>query len=172
MIRRSASFARRRPQTSRGGRPRASKAAQTAPVEAVRIPGGGWHIRIGLKLQSPNQKSGHPMAQHAERLDWTVAIRNALIVAIDVRTADQVRALDAPAPSIPMQLRLTREGPSERHFITDPDNLWYAAKRLVDAMKANHLFYDDSSTWLHRLPPAQRVSLDGQYWVDLELTPL
>jgi Holliday junction resolvase RusA-like endonuclease len=138
----------------------------------VRLPNGGWHLRIGIKLQSPNRKSGHAMVQHRERTDWFVAVENALLVALDVRTAADYAALKRPAPRVPVRLALTREVPSQKHFITDLDNLWFMAKRLVDALKANGLIYDDAMAWCERPRPRQRVSHDGQHWTDIVIEPL
>jgi hypothetical protein len=163
---------RRRPRTTRGGRPVASKKAANAPVHGVRLPNGGWHLRIGLNLVTPNAKSGHPLAQHRERVDWTVAVQNALVIAVDVRSFEDYKLLAAPARKVPMRVTLTREVPSVRHYITDIDNLWFMAKRLVDALKANRLIYDDSMGWCERPRPQQRVSADHQHWTDLVIEPL
>jgi hypothetical protein len=153
---------------------RRSVKGANAVVSGERLPRiGGWHLRIGLPLMSGNHQQGaHWATRDKDRVAWDVAVQNALIVAADVRTWAQYQRLRAAAPRLRMLLVLTREVPSLRNFIRDDDDLMWSAKRLRDALKANHLFVDDSRKWLVYDLPLQKVSADGQYWTDIVIVPL
>jgi Holliday junction resolvase RusA-like endonuclease len=144
-----------------------------APVMGERLSNGGWHLRIGLPLLSPNRTlNAHWAVKYRDGKSWQAAIENAKIVAIDVRTSAQHRELTAPAREVPMRVTITREVLRSGDFTTDRDNLFASVKRLLDALKRNHLIYDDSRAWLELDEPRQKVSEDGQVWTDIVIEPL
>jgi hypothetical protein len=143
------------------------------PVSGHRLPNGGWSLRIGMRLQSPNRNpAAHWSSHHRERTAWSDAIGNALIAAADVRTWAAYRKLRAPAPKEVMHLHVTREVPHRRNFIRDRDNLVYSTKRLRDALKGHGLIYDDSMAWLDFPDPSQVVSEDGNFWTVITIQPV
>lgn len=150
---------------------RRSVKGANAAVSGERV-AGGWHLRIGLPLMSGNHQAGaHWATRDKDRVAWDVAIQNALIVAANVRTWAAYQRLRAKPRKVRMTLAITREVPSRRNFIRDDDDLLWSQKRLVDALKANRLFVDDSRKWLSYGLPLQVVSKDGLYWTDIVVVP-
>lgn len=150
------------------------RGARLPAVAGQRLPGGGWELRVGMALRSPNANhNGHWSSRHRERKAWADAIENALIVAADVRTWDQYRKLiGGKAAKRRMRLRVTREVPTARNFIRDRDNLVFACKRLRDALKGHGLIYEDSMAWLDFPDPTQEVSEDGGWWTVITVEPV
>jgi hypothetical protein len=142
------------------------------PVEtALVFPSGRIEFRIQRKLRSPNELLGrHWREKSRERKLWQASMENALIDAIGVTRA---QALLAPGAALVgchgmcttrRQVEVTRFAPRPRNFLRDDDNLRFAAKSLVDALKHLGLIRDDHRKWCELAIPTQAVSDDGAFW--------
>jgi hypothetical protein len=138
------------------------------------LAGGGWELRIGRLLSSPNRNpSAHWATHHADRTAWETAVRDALIVAADVRKWSAYQQLVKPERvKRRMHVTIVREVPSKRNFIKDRDNLLFSTKKLRDSLKSLGLIYDDSIRWLEMPDPEQRVSDDGLAWTVIRIQPV
>src|SRR5256885_4720208 len=141
-------------------------------------------FHIQRELHTANALVGqHWTRKHRERVRWQTAFCNALVDAEGVAFA-QARLL--PTSGLfgatgqesnrtwgrQTIVRITRLVPSMQHFIRDEDNLMFAAKQLVDALKRCGFVYDDDRRWCERPLPTQALSADGTHWTMVEVTPL
>jgi hypothetical protein len=62
--------------------------------------------------------------------------------------------------------------PSARNFIRDDDNLRFAVKPLLDALKRQGYIKNDSRKWLEHPTPTQSVSPDGKDWTIVTIEPV
>lgn len=148
-------------------------------------------LRIPRRLESPNMWQGrHWRVKHRISQEWENAIGTALIDATLAkvrRTAPGYRLslTDAltvslgprgcakvakqPLAAFRSRVMVERQVPSGRHFIRDDDNLRFAVKPLLDALKRQGYIYDDSRKWLEHETPTQTVSPDGKDWTIVTL---
>jgi hypothetical protein len=118
---------------------------------------------VARRLQSANRFHGRQWwAKKAEGDFWEEAFRGAL--------GFRREAFDGGAGRA--RLEIARLVPSERNYIRDVDNLWFATKPIPDALKRLGLIRDDSMRWLERPQPEQRVSPDGLDWTWVRLTAM
>jgi hypothetical protein len=134
-------------------------------------------LHIPRRLESPNTWNGrHWRVKHRISQEWQHAIggawfeklataakaeggkagfRNALEAALGPKKA---YGFDAPK----MRVEVERHVPSARNFIRDDDNLRFAVKPLLDALKRQGYIKNDSRKWLDHPTPTQHVSADGK----------
>ena len=134
-------------------------------------------LEIPRVLDSPNIWQGrHWRVKHRLSQDWEDAIGRAFYVQIAGAPRDLLTALGcAVGPKTwegiivgRMRLRVERHVPSRRQFIRDDDNLRFAVKPLLDALKRQGYIRDDSRKWLTHDTPTQHV---GPAMTVIELEP-
>lgn len=136
-------------------------------------------VRVNRELQSPNKTLwAHWRRKMADRHAWEEALAQAYAVACSVASphglqlaANALPGTKRVAPPQRYTVRIRRLVPRRACFIRDDDNLMFAAKGLRDALKALGFIYDDARAWLEQPPIEQRVSADGRWWTEIEITP-
>lgn len=120
-------------------------------------------LSIPRRLESPNQSRGahwrvrHRITQEWERAIWDIEVSRPDLI------ADLAIALRrGPKDWMRMRVEIERHVPSKRNFIRDDDNLAFAKKPLLDALKRRGWIKDDSRKWCESPLPTQHVSVDGQ----------
>jgi hypothetical protein len=71
-----------------------------------------------------------------------------------------------------VRVTVERQVPSARNFIRDDDNLRFAVKPLLDALKRQGYIRNDSRKWLEHPTPTQSVSEDGKDWTIVTIEPV
>ena len=71
-----------------------------------------------------------------------------------------------------VRVTVERHVPSARNFIRDDDNLRFAVKPLLDALKRDGYIKNDSRKWIEHDTPTQHVSADGKAWTIVRLEPV
>lgn len=136
-------------------------------------------LKIPRRLESPNTWQGrhwrvkHRISQEWEKEMWvSVAQRTqARDIASVLVCANAIPALTRNPASIGrMRVEVERHVSSSRHFIRDDDNLRFAVKPLLDALKRQGYIKDDSRTWLDHPTPTQHVSADGRDWTIVRIS--
>lgn len=138
---------------------------------------GSIEFRIQKILRSPNEYLGmHWREKHRERKAWEAALTNAIVISQGVPAA---RALLGPGAAlrdcvgacrVRRRVEVIRLAPSRRNFVRDDDNLRFAVKPLLDALKRVGLIKDDRRQWIDLPVPTQDVSPDGCFWTWIALT--
>lgn len=141
---------------------------------------GNLTLRMPRELVSPNRWQGrHWRVKHRLSQEWELALGSALLDKVTAAgRAGVMNALGAfagPGKWIcyePGRVRVavTREVPHARNFIRDDDNLRFAVKPLLDALKRQGYIKNDSRRWIDLPTPEQRVSADGRYWTQVRIT--
>jgi hypothetical protein len=135
-----------------------------------------WIFRLPVPLKSPNATiwSGR-WALRAARQGWERELETSIATFATVQNAAgwtpeerQAFALLRRA-SEKRALRVWRLVPSARNFLQDQDNLEFAAKHLVDALKLVGLVRNDNYTWLERARTQEAVSNDRRWWTVVQL---
>lgn len=151
-------------------------------------------LKIPRRLESPNTWNGrHWRVKHRISQEWEKAIGGAAVD--DILERARRAGNPNPKPDFPMALlcmmgprgearlakselkpiryrvAVERQVPSARNFIRDDDNLRFAVKPLLDALKRQGYIYNDSRTWLEHETPTQTVSTDGKDWTIVTLEP-
>jgi hypothetical protein len=136
-------------------------------------------LRIPRRLESPNTWNGrHWRVKHRISQDWAHEIGGAWFqkIADDARAkgkragvGDALEAMIGPKKAYGfeaarMRVEVERHVPSARNFIRDDDNLRFAVKPLLDALKRLGYIKNDSRKWLDHPTPTQHVSADGRDW--------
>jgi hypothetical protein len=139
-------------------------------------------FRIPRRLESPNTWNGrHWRVKHRISQEWEkqigVCVADDFVAAhggIDFPSA--LAAMVGPkkwvgytAPK--MRVTVERHVPSGRNFIRDDDNLRFAVKPLLDALKRQGYIRNDSRKWLDHPTPTQHVSEDGKDWTVITIQP-
>lgn len=141
---------------------------------------GGLAFQIQRELRSPNRFLGmHWREKYRERKRWQAALTNAVVESLGLPAAQQRLS---PASGLPgatgvrthirQRVTLERQAPSRRRFVRDDDNLRFAIKPILDALKQLELIFDDRRTWIELVEPTQAVSADGTFWTHLTIEPL
>ena len=151
-------------------------------------------LRIQRRLDSPNTWNGrHWRVKHRLSQEWEKEIGGAMcdrLVAranrdgsgtmpirparLDFPTALMCmvgprKALGYDAPK--QRVEIERHVPSARNFIRDDDNLRFAVKPLLDALKRQGYIKNDSRKWLEHPTPTQHVSADGKDYTVIRISP-
>lgn len=132
---------------------------------------GRIEFRIQRALRSPNEYLGmHWREKHRERKAWEAHLTNAIVASEGIPAA---RALLGPGAalshcvgqcSVRRRIEVIRLAPSKRNFVRDDDNLRFAVKPLLDALKRVGLIKDDRRQWIDLPLPTQEVSTDRTFW--------
>lgn len=154
-------------------------------------------LRIPRRLESPNTWQGrHWRVKHRISQEWENAIGGAVmdkIVAEAKRRGVKDAKPDFPTALMCMlgprgiakacpsdawlmaatrrRVHVERHVPSMRNFIRDDDNLRFAVKPLLDALKRQGYIKNDSRKWLEHPTPTQHVSEDGKDWTIVRIEP-
>lgn len=116
----------------------------------------------------------HWREKSRERKAWQAHVVNALVLSCGYATA---RTL-VHAEALPgaqggcmdrRRVEVIRLAPARRNFIRDDDNLRFAVKPLLDALKHVGLIRDDHRKWIDLPLPTQDVSSDGTFWTWIAL---
>ena len=139
-------------------------------------PSRSLELRIPRRLESPNVWQGkhwrtkHRISQAWEREIWVwLAQRtgtrslNEVLVCMN---ADGTRQAGGR-----MRVEVERHVPSKRNFILDDDNLRFAVKPLLDALKRQGYIRNDSRKWLDHPTPTQHVSRNGSDYTVFRISP-
>ncbi len=144
-------------------------------------PEGRIEFRIQRVLKSPNVTLGaHWRVKYRERQQWQAHLLNALVLSLGTVHAQR---LLRPAVALPgctggcrdrRRVEVTRFAPSRRHFVRDDDNLRFAVKPVLDALKQLGLIRDDHRKWLDLALPTQDLSNDKTWWtwIAIDAAPL
>ena len=117
-------------------------------------------LTIPRRLESPNVFQGrHWRVKHRISQEWEDEIRGAILTR---RTLRSFYAALSFKPKAKMRVTVERHVPSMRNFIRDDDNLRFAVKPLLDALKRQGYIKNDSRKWLEHPTPTQHVSADGK----------
>lgn len=133
-------------------------------------------LKMPRRLESPNTWNGrHWRVKHRISQQWENAIGAAMLDNHQVKTGRKIgfataleafmgpkKAIGFEAPKV--RVEVERHVPSLRNFIRDDDNLRFAVKPLLDALKRQGYIKDDSRKWLDHPTPTQHVSADGKDW--------
>lgn len=124
-------------------------------------------LRIPRRLESPNTWQGRHWRykQQLTRV-WEQEIAYVALPATGCLW------IARPVPTTRMLVTVERDVPSRRNFIRDDDNLRFAVKPLLDALKRQCLIRDDSRRWIVLPTPTQHVSEDGKDWTVIRITPM
>jgi len=129
-------------------------------------------LRIPRRLESPNTWNGrHWRVKHRISQEWEDCVRSC---EKDADTYERpVLTFDADG-NVAHRVRVTVERyvPSMRNFIRDDDNLRFAVKPLLDALKRQGYIKNDSRRWLEHPTPTQHVSTDGKDWTVVTIEPI
>jgi Holliday junction resolvase RusA-like endonuclease len=123
-------------------------------------------LKIPRRLDSPNTWNGrHWRVKHRLSQQWEQAVWVEAAMTRGRPTVAQI-ARQHLGGGEPRKMRVTveRQVPSKRNFIRDDDNLRFAVKPLLDALKRGGYVYDDARKWLEHPTPTQCVSEDGKDW--------
>lgn len=124
---------------------------------------GGIDIVVPRQLVTPNVWNGrHWRVKH----NMTVAWQQAITVALRTSRYNQ------PVEQRRVRVTVYRGVPSLRNFIKDDDNLRFAVKPLLDALKRLGLIFDDRREWTEHGTPLQHKTGDGRYWTRITIEPL
>jgi hypothetical protein len=130
-------------------------------------------LKIGLELRSPNKTLwAHWRAKQNERQKWEKAITAALAVERnhgDWRFQDGAPKPVPPAPRV--RVSATRYVPHRRRFIRDDDNLVFAMKPVLDALKACGLIQDDRRSCCQLETPRQVAGTSPAPWTEIVIEP-
>lgn len=135
-------------------------------------------LEISRRLESPNKWQGrHWRVKHRISQEWERAIGSAVAGKIGARGLFEVvgaftgpkKWIDYEAPR--MRVTVERHVPSARNFIRDDDNLRFAVKPLLDALKRQGYIKNDSRKWLEHPTPTQHVSADGRDYTIVRIEP-
>lgn len=133
-------------------------------------PAGCIEIRIQRKLRSPNEILGrHWREKSRERKQWQAHIVNALVLSCGHAAASALLKPDALLGAkggcvVRRRVDVIRYVPKKANFIRDDDNLAFAVKPLLDALKHAGLIRDDRRRWIELPLPTQEISNDGTFW--------
>jgi hypothetical protein len=163
------------------------------PASRLEVLDDTARFTIARELFSPNKTLwASSYFKKDDRDSWGVAIFNAIVIYLEANgqalsvidrqvIANRAVPIDVGgkrvvrrrhrAPQQRYEVRIIREVPKKANFIRDDDNLTFAVKSLLDALKAHCVIYEDSREWLTRPLPIQRVSEDGQYRTIVDVTP-
>lgn len=139
-------------------------------------------LKIPRRLESPNTWNGrHWRVKHRISQEWESSLGGAMLD--NVLAAARAEGMKNPKPDFPTALmcvvgprkalgvepgkrrvEIARHVPSARNFIRDDDNLRFAVKPLLDALKRQGYIKNDSRKWLEHPTPTQHVSTDGKDW--------
>lgn len=135
-------------------------------------------IRIPRKLDSPNTWQGrHWRVKHRLTQTWEQELSVARMwtprgVRSDV-SFEACRGPKAIGVTVDrVRVSVERQVPSARNFIRDDDNLRFAVKPLLDALKRQGYIRNDSRKWLEHPTPTQTVSADGKDWTIVTIEPV
>ena len=121
-------------------------------------------LRIPRRLESPNVWNGrHWRTKHRISQEWGDFITYA---------ARSPYAWPWGREPVKLSLTVERHVPSARNFIKDDDNLRFAVKPLLDALKRLGFIADDSRKWLEHPTPTQHISEDGKDWTVVRIQPV
>jgi hypothetical protein len=158
--------------------PRSTPRSQFRPRSKGLI-GGDQPLTLKLPriLDSPNTWNGrHWRVKHRLSQDWEKQIGGALADLFVAKHGgiDFPNALIGQCLYDERRVRVTvqRHVPSARNFIRDDDNLRFAVKPLLDALKRQGYIKNDSRNWIEHDTPTQHVSADGKPWTIVRLEPL
>lgn len=130
-------------------------------------------LRIPRRLESPNTWNGrHWRVKHRISQEWEHEIGGAYYQQIAKAPNDFMVALGCVMGPRKWEgivvgrqrVEIERHVPSMRNFIRDDDNLRFAVKPLLDALKRQGYIRNDSRKWLDHPTPTQHVSADGKDW--------
>lgn len=137
-------------------------------------------LRIPRRLESPNTWNGrHWRVKHRISQEWEKGVGDAFLDRL-AATGPKPGFLDALAAHVgpkkwlgfdagKMRVEVERHVPSARNFIRDDDNLRFAVKPLLDALKRKGYIKNDSRKWLDHPTPTQHVSADGKDWTVIRI---
>ena len=139
-------------------------------------------FRIPRRLESPNTWNGrHWRVKHRISQEWEKGIADAYLdrLAAGGRRIGFWEALGAHMGPKKwegiivgkMRVEVERHVPSSRNFIRDDDNLRFAVKPLLDALKRQGYIKNDSRKWLEHPTPTQHVSEDGKDYTVIRIEP-
>jgi hypothetical protein len=137
-------------------------------------------LKIPRRLESPNTWNGrHWRVKHRISQEWFGCLGGALRVWLMTCGKPVKHALDdiwemqgGGMASRPLRVTVERQVPSARNFIRDDDNLRFAVKPLLDALKRQGYIRNDSRKWLEHPTPTQSVSPDGKDWTIVTIEPV
>ncbi len=132
---------------------------------------GRIEFNIQRILRSPNTFLGmHWREKNRERKAWQVTFTNAIVDALGVPAAQALLGPDSGLHGAKggcqakRRLEVIRCAPSRRNFVRDDDNLTFALKPVLDALKHCGLLKDDRREWLERPTVTQDLSADKTFW--------
>lgn len=137
-------------------------------------------FRIQRKLRSPNEILGrHWREKGRERKTWQVTCETALVIAVGVTVAQELLAPGAAlygcrggVVKAKRRVTVTRLVPRRSAFIRDDDNLRFAVKPILDALKQLGLIYDDAREWCELALPTQDIAPDRGWWTHILVEPV
>jgi hypothetical protein len=144
-------------------------------LAALTLQGGRLEIKIQRKLRSPNEYLGmHWREKSRERKAWQAHIVNALVGSLSydiarVLVRPEILAGGNGGCQIRRRVEVVRLAPGRRNFIRDDDNLRFAVKPVLDALKHIGLIRDDHRKWIELALPTQELSLDGTFWTGIAI---
>lgn len=139
-------------------------------------------LKMPRRLESPNTWNGrHWRVKHRISQEWEAAIGWAVIEWTMRRTGQTLGLMDAVeclggikaagyVVDSPVRVEVERHVPSSRNFIRDDDNLRFAVKPLLDALKRQGYIKNDSRKWLDHPTPTQHISADGKDYTIVKIT--
>lgn len=132
---------------------------------------GRIEFNIRRILRSPNTFLGmHWREKNRERKAWQVTFTNAVVDTIGLPAAQALLGPDSGLHGATggcqtrRRVHVIRFAPSRRNFVRDDDNLTFALKPVLDALKHCGLLKDDRREWLERPPVIQDLSADKTFW--------
>jgi Holliday junction resolvase RusA-like endonuclease len=119
-------------------------------------------LLVPRELKSPNRWQGrHWRYKYRETQEWEKCIGYTAMAAMRVKGLQGALLVLGAFPWQTCQTRrrvtVTRYAPSRRRFIRDDDNLRFAVKPVLDALKRLKLIRDDHRKWLDLPVPIQEV---------------
>ena len=151
------------------------------PRVCVAAEGQMLEVRIPRRLESPNTWNGrHWRYKHRISQEWESAIGGAFYEQIAGAPRDFVTALGCMVGPRKWEgiivgrqrVEVERHVPSVRNFIRDDDNLRFAVKPLLDALKRQGYIKNDSRKWLDHPTPTQHVSANGKDYTVIRISPV
>lgn len=134
-------------------------------------------FRLPDRMESPNEWQGaNRMVKHRITKRWEARMRR-LIADAAGRTSISEFAWPVEALGLArcvkrrMAVAIERHAPSARNFCRDDDNIHFLSKPINDALKRMGLIFEDSTRWIDRARPVQRVSADGRWWAVITVEP-
>lgn len=120
-------------------------------------------IRLPHRLESPNAWLWtHWRTKKRAKDAWTTRLQVALCTAYVAGKSLYTWTPPTNRPTV----RVVRQVPSRRNFITDRENRYFAAKALVDCLVQARLLTNDRETDID-LQVEQQVSPDGLDWTEI-----